>query len=179
MRSSLSAPPFFSQQNTDQSAAALVDNTAERFGKLRARIVGNMRKLIVKTFIDKLIERFAEHIGIPDLTGIGFKFTEQKIHKLLGLLFRANDGRYLRFNIGFDAYTNGEIRITMVDTPEIRKVLKQKQEELGITIVSSRITTCADNTLNMVLQVRMKSHIRFHDVIKFMDEHPEIKSLSV
>lgn len=84
-----------------------------------------------------------------------------------------------RFNIGFDAYTNGEIRITMVDTPEIRKVLKQKQEELGITIVSSRITTCADNTLNMVLQVRMKEHVHFSDVMEFMDEHPEIKSLSV
>lgn len=84
-----------------------------------------------------------------------------------------------RFNIGYDAYSNGEIRITLVDTPEIRKILREKQKELGITIVSSRITTCADNTINMVLQVRMKSHIRFHDVMKFMDEHPEIKSLSV
>lgn len=84
-----------------------------------------------------------------------------------------------RFNIGYDAYSNGEIRITLVDTPEIRKILREKQKELGITIVSSRITTCADNTLNMVLQVRMKSHIHFRDVMKFMDEHPEIKSLSV
>ena len=83
------------------------------------------------------------------------------------------------FNVGYDAYSNGEIRITLVDTPEIRKILKEKQKELGITIVSSRITTCADNTLNMVLQVRMKNNIRFSDVLKFMDEHPEIKSLSV
>ncbi len=83
------------------------------------------------------------------------------------------------FNVGYDAYSNGEIRITLVDTPEIRKILKQKQKDLGITIVSSRITTCADNTLNMVLQVRMKNHLRFSDVLKFMDEHPEIKSLSV
>ena len=83
------------------------------------------------------------------------------------------------FNVGYDAYSNGEIRITLVDTPEIRKVLKEKQQELGISIVSSRITTCADNTLNMVLQVRMKNNIRFSDVLKFMDEHPEIKSLSV
>lgn len=83
------------------------------------------------------------------------------------------------FNVGYDAYSNGEIRITLVDTPEIRKVLKEKQKELGITIVSSRITTCADNTLNMVLQVRIKNNIRFSDILKFMDEHPEIKSLSV
>ena len=83
------------------------------------------------------------------------------------------------FNVGYDAYSNGEIRITLVDTPEIRKILKEKQKELGITIVSSRITTCADNTLNMVLQVRMKNNIPFNEVLKFMDENPEIKSLSI
>lgn len=83
------------------------------------------------------------------------------------------------FNVGYDAYSNGEIRITLVDTPEIRKLLKEKQKELEITIVSSRITTCADNTLNMVLQVRMKNAIPFNEVLKFMDENPEIKSLSI
>ena len=83
------------------------------------------------------------------------------------------------FNVGYDAYSNGEIRITMVDTPEIRKVLREKQKEFGITIVSSHITACADNTLNMILQVRTKKHIQFNDVLKFMDEHPEIKSLRV
>ena len=83
------------------------------------------------------------------------------------------------FNVGYDAYSNGEIRITLVDTPEIRKLLKEKQQELEITIVSSRITTCADNTLNMVLQVRMKNAIPFNEVLKFMDENPEIKSLSI
>ena len=84
-----------------------------------------------------------------------------------------------RFNVGYDAYSNGEIRITLVDTPEIRKILKEKQKELEITVVSSRITTCADNTLNMVLQVRMKNNIPFNEVLKFMDENPEIKSLSI
>ena len=83
------------------------------------------------------------------------------------------------FSVGNDAYSTGEIRLTTVDTPEIRTVLKQKQKELGITIVSSRITSCADNTLNMVLSVRMKKSIPFSEVMKFMDEHPEIKSLSV
>lgn len=83
------------------------------------------------------------------------------------------------FNIGNDAYSNSEIRMTLVDTPEIRKALKEKQEELGITVISSRITACGDNTLNMILQVRTKTQIPFSDVVKFMDEHPEIKSLSV
>ena len=84
-----------------------------------------------------------------------------------------------KFNVGNDAYSNSEIRMTLVDTPEIRQALKEKQEELGITVVSSRITACGDQTLNMILQVRLKKSIPFSDVVKFMDEHPEIKSLSV
>ena len=83
------------------------------------------------------------------------------------------------FNVGNDAYSNSEIRITMVDTPEARAALKQKQEEWGITIINSRITSCGDNTLNMILQVRLRNRIPFSEVVKFMDEHPEIKSLSV
>lgn len=84
-----------------------------------------------------------------------------------------------KFNIGNDAYSNSEIRITLVDTPEIRTALKEKQEELGITVISSRVTACGDHTLNMILSVRLKNQISFSDVVKFMDEHPEIKSLSV
>ncbi|MBQ8892950.1 MAG: MgtC/SapB family protein [Clostridia bacterium] len=84
-----------------------------------------------------------------------------------------------RFSIGNDAYSTSEIRITLVDTPEIRAALKAKQAELGIDVTNSRITTCGDNTLNLILQVRMKNAIPFNEVMKFMDEHPEIKSLSV
>ena len=84
-----------------------------------------------------------------------------------------------KFNVGNDAYSNSEIRMTLEDTPEIRKALQEKQKELDITVVSSRITACGDNTLNMILQVRLKKSIPFSDVVKFMDEHPEIKSLSV
>ena len=84
-----------------------------------------------------------------------------------------------KFNVGYDAFSNSEIRITMVDTPEIRQVLRDKQQELGITITSSRITACSDNTINLVLQVRLKSSISFKEVLAFMDEHPEIKSLSI
>ena len=83
------------------------------------------------------------------------------------------------FNVGNDAYSHSEIRITMVDTPEARAALKQKQEEWGITIINSRITSCGDNTLNMILQVRLRNRIPFSEVVKFMDEHPEIKSMSV
>lgn len=84
-----------------------------------------------------------------------------------------------RFSIGNDAYSNSEIRITLVDTPEIRSALKEKQEEWGITVISSRVTACDNNTINMILSVRLKTQIPFDAVVKFMDEHPEVKSLSV
>lgn len=84
-----------------------------------------------------------------------------------------------RFNVGNDAYSTTEIRITLVDTPEIRAILRKKQKELGIVITNSRITVCDDNTLNMILSVRLKAAIPFSDVLAFMDEHPEIKSISI
>ncbi len=84
-----------------------------------------------------------------------------------------------RFSVGADAFYVGEIRITTKDTPEIREVLQAKQKELNIEILNSRVTTGEDDLLNLTLNVRMKAAIPFEDVMKFMDEHPEIKSLSV
>ena len=84
-----------------------------------------------------------------------------------------------RFNVGNDAYSNSQIHITMVDTPEIRAALRAKQEELGITVTGSRITTGEDGTLTMVLEVRTKNAIPFEDVVAFMDAHPDIKSMSI
>lgn len=84
-----------------------------------------------------------------------------------------------KFSIGNDAYFNGEIRITMEDTPAIRAALKAKQKELGIRIINTHITACDDNTLKLVLQVRLKQDIPFKDVMQFIDQHPEIKSISI
>ena len=84
-----------------------------------------------------------------------------------------------RFSVGADAFYIGEIRITTLDTPEIRAALRERQKALHIEILNSRVTTCDDNTINMILNVRMKSAIPFEAVMKFMDEHPEIRSLSV
>ena len=84
-----------------------------------------------------------------------------------------------RFSIGNDAYSNAEIRISMVDSPEIRAVLREKQHQLGIEIDSSKITAGADGTLDLVLQVRLKQKIRFDQVMRFIDEHPDVKSMSI
>ena len=84
-----------------------------------------------------------------------------------------------RFNIGNDSYSNTEIRIIMADSPELRAVLKEKQEQLGIEVQNSRISKAADGTIDMVLSARMKGHITFEQVLAFADEHPDIKSISI
>ena len=104
---------FRLQNNTNESAAALVDDTAESFGELCARVIGDMRELAVKPLVDKLVERFSEHIGVPDLAGIGLEFAEQEVDKLLGLLFRTDDGRNLRFDIRLDHMDAGCGRVEL------------------------------------------------------------------
>lgn len=84
-----------------------------------------------------------------------------------------------RLNVGNDAFTYFEVRITMDNTPEIREVLRQKQEELGIIIISSNIITHGDNVMELILKARLKKAISISDAIEFMDKHPQIKSISL
>lgn len=82
-----------------------------------------------------------------------------------------------RFSIGSDAFSNSEIHITFVDSPEIRQVLKEKCEEYGIHVVSSKITNGVDGLKDMVLFVRQRTEVPFQEMLAFMDSHPEIKHL--
>jgi len=84
-----------------------------------------------------------------------------------------------RFNVGNDSYSNTEIRIVLKDSPELRAVLRQKQEELGIEVQNSRISKTADGMLDLVMNARMKGHLTFEQVMAFADEHPDIKSISI
>ena len=83
------------------------------------------------------------------------------------------------YNVGNDAFSTSEIRIKMTDTPEIRAALREKQKEMDLVVNKCRITSCDDNTLELVLDVRSKNTIPFEEAVRFMDDHPEIKSLSV
>lgn len=84
-----------------------------------------------------------------------------------------------RFNIGNDSYSNTEIRIIMHDSPELRTILREKQHALGIEVLNSRVSKSADGTLDLVLGARMKGHLEFDQILKFADEHPDIKSISI
>ncbi len=84
-----------------------------------------------------------------------------------------------KLNIGNDAYTAFEIKITMEDTPEMRAALRAKQEELGIVVTSSSISMREDGLIDMQLKARRKKIIPPEEVMEFMGAHPEIKSLTV
>lgn len=52
----------FLQYNADKSAAAFVDNSFKRFAKLQPCITRHSVKLVVQSFIDKLMKRCAENV---------------------------------------------------------------------------------------------------------------------
>ncbi len=52
-----------------------IEQEVERFGKLQTRFIWHMRKLCVKSLVDKLIERLSKQIGRPNAFGILLKFS--------------------------------------------------------------------------------------------------------
>lgn len=84
-----------------------------------------------------------------------------------------------RFNLGYDAYSSAEIHIVMKDSPAMRKILQEKQEELGISIQNSTVTVKEDDMLELTLSVQQKANVSFEEILQFMDEHPDIKSITM
>ena len=46
-------------------------------------------------------------------------------------------------------------------------------------ILSSKVSAKEDNQLSLTLSVKMRNSIPLEEAVEFMDEHPEIKSISV
>ena len=90
-----------SEQNADQTVAALVDDALQRLGKLFARFLGHMFQFGVQALVDQLVKRFSEHIRPPDAARIFLKFLQHILNKFLRLFFRADYRAYFRFYIGF------------------------------------------------------------------------------
>ncbi len=66
------------------------------------------------------------------------------------------------------------------NTPELRKMLKAKQEEYRIQVVSARYgRTRTDGLVSIYLQIRTPATISFEDVYHFMKDHPEITEISL
>ena len=62
-----------SQNNADQSAAALVDNALKCLPQLALRVRGHPFQLGLQVLADDLMEAAPEDIGLPQLAGIALK----------------------------------------------------------------------------------------------------------
>lgn len=71
------------------------------------------------------------------------------------------------------------LRLTVVNTPDLRKTLRSARDKYGIQIVSARYSrSVEDNTISMLLKIRPKRNITFEDTMRFLDTHPEVKDIS-
>ena len=64
------------QNNTDESAASLVDNTLECLAKLGAGIVRHVLELCLQILVDDLVEAASENVGLPDFPGIALELLQ-------------------------------------------------------------------------------------------------------
>lgn len=73
-----------------------------------------------------------------------------------------------------------EIHITMVNTPNTWRLLQQKQQELGIDIVDMQTRRREEHHLvALTIHIRMRTQITTEDALHFMDQHKDIKELSI
>lgn len=74
---------FILKNNTDQPAAALVDNPLDGLLQFETRISGHAVELVVQPLVHQLMQGFAEDIGLPYPTGAFLKFFEEIEHQFL------------------------------------------------------------------------------------------------
>ena len=71
------------------------------------------------------------------------------------------------------------LRLTIVNTPDLRRILSAARDKYGIQIVSARYSRSVDdNTISMLLKIRPKHNISFEDTLRFLDRHPEVIDIS-
>lgn len=71
------------------------------------------------------------------------------------------------------------LQITVKNTPQVRQLLKQAQQDYGILPISARYSRSDEEAVQVWVQFRSKKPIRFEDTVRFLDAHPEVKDISI
>ena len=71
-----------------------------------------------------------------------------------------------------------ELQLTLLNTPQMWRVLMRQQKRYGMEIISAKVESMPHNQLNLHLQVRASKTMSFKDAMRLLDQHPEIKSIS-
>ena len=87
------------QDDTNETARALVDDALKRLAELEARIVRHVLELCLQVFVHDLVEAAAEDVGLPDLCRVALELLQEVVDHVLALLFVADDGRNRRFDV--------------------------------------------------------------------------------
>ena len=83
-----------------------------------------------------------------------------------------------KFPVGNDAFNTNEILITMIDSPESRKFISTDMKGDWVLIIGSKMYREGDRSL---IQITVKCSGTFppERMMKMMDDHPEIVSISM
>lgn len=85
-----------------------------------------------------------------------------------------------KFNIGGSSLLPQELRITVINTPGIWAVLQEAKQHHEMEILTMRYKQKhEDHTVTLILQVRTRTPITPMEAIRFMDQHKEIREISV
>ena len=129
---------MFSQDNTDQSRAAFIDDPFQRFTEAGARTFGHMTELGGKSFVYKLMQRLPENVGFPDPRFITLKFLQQIIDT--GNL----DGKSGREVLSLLKYVSKELGVTLILVTHDLNVAEQADRV--ITIEDGAVIKDSKNT---------------------------------
>ena len=80
------------QDDTDETARALVDDALKRLAELEARVVRHMLELCLQVFVHDLVEAAAEDVGLPDLRRVALELLQEVVDHVFALLFMPTMG---------------------------------------------------------------------------------------
>lgn len=83
-----------------------------------------------------------------------------------------------KMQIGSTNQVVQELRLTLLNTPHIRRVLRRQQRAYGMEIISAKIERMQENQLDLSLQVRTEKLLTFKEALHLLDQYPEIKGIS-
>lgn len=76
----------------------------------------------------------------------------------------------------FENNATDAIEVVVNNDPEVVKMLINQLEEHDIRVITSDVHKLPDNTIKMVLAVKMNRGISFEETMKIMAENPNVKS---
>ena len=76
----------------------------------------------------------------------------------------------------FENNATDAVEVIVANDPEVIKMLLTQLEEHDIRVITSDVHKLPDNTIKMVLAVKMNKGISFEETMKIMGENPNIKS---